>query len=63
MAGLHIVSSNNVTFEAQLNSDKDDAQGNVGSPDGQQPIDLIVESSTLVTFSNMIVSSVNGEIV
>lgn len=63
IAGIHIMGSNNFTFEATISNDDDDffpeGQGNVGSLDGQQPIEVIVESSSLVTFQDMKVTSNN----
>ena len=63
VAGLHILGSNNFTFEATFGpyEDEDGSQGNVGSLDGQQPIEVIVESSNLVTFTDVRVRSANGE--
>ncbi|CAN0012704.1 unnamed protein product, partial [Hapterophycus canaliculatus] len=68
VAGIHIMGSNNFTFEATIGSEcwGDDCviegEGNVGSLDGQQPIEVIVESSTLVTFKDMKVQSVNDPV-
>ncbi len=59
--------SNNFTFEATIadqcygDSCVLEGEGRVGSLDGQQPIEVIVEGSTLVTFQDMRVLSVNGE--
>lgn len=61
VAGLHIVDSNNFTFEATSNPIYEGAQGNVGSLNGQQPIEVIVEGSSLINFQAMRVRSVNGE--
>ncbi|CAM9252697.1 unnamed protein product, partial [Ectocarpus sp. 12 AP-2014] len=65
VAGIHVSGSNNFTFEATI-ADKCwgedcvlEGEGNVGSLDGQQPIEVIVESSTLVKFQDMKVQSVN----
>ncbi|CAM9236986.1 unnamed protein product, partial [Sphacelaria rigidula] len=63
VAGIHIIASNNFTFEATITSEDDESfpegEGNVGSLDGQQPIEVIVESSSLVTFQDMKVTSKN----
>lgn len=62
MAGLHIINSNNFTFEATIDSvDGAEGEGNVGSLEGQQPIEIIIEDSDLVTFQDMRVESNNGE--
>ena len=62
VAGIRILGSNNFTFEATFNDEySSEGEGYVGSTDGQQPIEVIVESSTLVTFHNMSVRSTNGE--
>ena len=62
IAGLHVMGSNNFTFEATVrNEEEDSSQGSVGSLDGQQPIEVIVESSNLVTFTDVRVRSANGE--
>ena len=68
VAGMHIMRSNNFTFEATIGDEcygdpctLGEGEGNVGSLDGQQPIEVIVEDSTLVTFQDMRVRSVNGE--
>lgn len=61
VAGIHITGSNNFTFEATIGSDETEGEGNVGRTAGQQPIEVIVESSSLVTFQDMRVSSDNGE--
>ncbi|CAM9345645.1 unnamed protein product [Scytosiphon promiscuus] len=68
VAGIHITGSNNFTFEATIASEcwGDDCviegEGSVGSLDGQQPIEVIVESSTLVKFDDMKVESVNDPV-
>jgi len=68
VAGIHITGSNNFTFEATIGDEcygtpceLPEGEGNVGSVGGQQPIEVIVESSTLVTFQDMRVQSANGE--
>ncbi|CAM9878861.1 unnamed protein product [Ectocarpus sp. 12 AP-2014] len=68
VAGIHVSGSNNFTFEATI-ADKCwgedcvlEGEGNVGSLDGQQPIEVIVESSTLVKFQDMKVQSVNDPV-
>lgn len=59
--------SNNFTFEATIGDEcfglncPLEGEGRVGSLDGQQPIEVIVESSTLVKFQDMKVISTNGE--
>lgn len=53
--------SNNFTFEATVDSPGDVGEGNVGSLDGQQPIEVIVERSSLLKFQDMRVQSLNGE--
>ncbi len=61
VAGLHVLGSNNFTFEATIrNMLEDPSQGSVGSVDGQQPIEIRIESSSLLTFTDMRVLSVNG---
>ncbi|CAM9695160.1 unnamed protein product [Ectocarpus sp. 6 AP-2014] len=68
VAGIHVSGSNNFTFEATIADEcwADDCvlegEGNVGSLDGQQPIEVIVESSTLVKFQDMKVQSVNDPV-
>ncbi|CAM9941298.1 unnamed protein product, partial [Ectocarpus fasciculatus] len=68
VAGIHVSASNNFTFEATIADEcwGDDCviegEGNVGSLDGQQPIEVIVESSTLVKFQDMKVQSVNDPV-
>ncbi|CAM9430682.1 unnamed protein product, partial [Ectocarpus sp. 13 AM-2016] len=63
VAGLHIMGSNNFTFEATIDSEEDsEGQGNVGSVDGKQPIEVIVETSSLVKFQDMRVQSVNDPV-
>ena len=64
VAAIRIVGSNNFTFEATFVNDDEffpEGEGYVGSTDGQQPIEVIVESSSLVTFDHMSVRSTNGE--
>ena len=67
VAGIHIIGSNNFTFEATIVGDdcvyvcELEGEGNVGSLDGQQPIEIIIESSSLVTFQDMKVQSFNGQ--
>ncbi|CAM9160433.1 unnamed protein product [Ectocarpus sp. 4 AP-2014] len=63
VAGLHIMGSNNFTFEATIDSEEgSEGEGNVGSVDGQQPIEVIVEASSLVKFQDMRVQSVNDPV-
>lgn len=60
-AGIVIRNTRNVTFEAPFD-DYSSGQGYVGSDDGQQPIDIIIEGeSTMITFDHMGVRSSNGE--
>lgn len=61
MAGIHITGSNDFIFEATFGDEYSEGEGYVGSIDGQQPIELIIESSSQVMFSNMSVRSTNGE--
>lgn len=67
VAGLHIVGSKNFTFEATIGDEcygnrcPLEGEGRVGSLDGQQLMEVIVERSTLVKFQDMKVLSVNGE--
>ena len=65
VAGIRIAGSNNFTFAATLdegsNFREDEENGNVGSLDGPQPIDVIVDTSTDVKFIKTQVNSVNGE--
>lgn len=65
VAGLHITGSHSVSFEATAGEGGNDSgssmgEGNVGSLDGDQPIEIIVDSSTFVTFTDMRVTSANG---
>ncbi|CAN0452754.1 unnamed protein product [Pylaiella littoralis] len=62
VAGLHIMNSNNFTFEATIDSDGSVGDGNVGSLDGQQPIEIIIENSVLLKFQDMRVQSVNDPV-
>lgn len=67
VAGIHIMGSNNFTFEATIadecfgESCVLEGEGNVGTVDGQQPIEVIIETSTDVKFQDMRVQSANGE--
>lgn len=69
VAGIHIMGSQNFTFEATIAYQSniysgdftEEGEGNVGSLDGQQPIEVIIEDSNLVTFNDMKVQSTNGE--
>ena len=62
VAGIHITASTNFTYEGPRSFESGSAgQGYVGSSDGPQPIELIVESSTLVTFNDVYFSSDNGK--
>ena len=60
-AGIHIMGSTNFKFDATIGDENDEGDGYVGSLDGQQPIEVIVESSTRVIFQDMSVRSANGE--
>lgn len=60
MAGMHITGSNNFTFDATLGPESSVGQGNVGTTDGQQPVEIIIEGSTLLTFNDLRVQSSNG---
>ncbi|CAM9649069.1 unnamed protein product [Ascophyllum nodosum] len=65
VAAIRIVGSNNFTFEATFVNDDEffpEGEGYVGSTDGQQPIEVIVESSSLVTFDHMSVRSTNDPV-
>eukprot|EP00903_Cladosiphon_okamuranus_P018636 g17153.t1 len=63
VAGIRIEGSNNFTFAATLdegfNFREDEENGNVGSLDGPQPIDVIVEGSTDVKFVKTQFNSIN----
>ena len=62
VAGIHIMGeSTNFTFDATIGPDSTSGEGNVGSKNGQQPIEVIIEGSTLVTFNDLRVQSSNGE--
>eukprot|EP00752_Nemacystus_decipiens_P014961 g13320.t1 len=62
VAGIHVMGSNNFTFEATVDSIGDEGQGNVGSLDGQQPIEIVIESSNLLKFQDMRVQSLNDPV-
>lgn len=55
------MNTHNFTFEATIGDGAAEGEGNVGSIDGQQPIEVIIENSSLVAFQDMSVESVNGE--
>ena len=65
MAGVRIAGSNNFTLAATLdegsNFREGEMNGNVGSLDGPQPIDVVVDTSTDVKFIKTQFNSVNGE--
>ena len=65
VAGVRIAGSNNFTFAATLdegsNFREQEENGNVGSLDGPQPIDVVVDTSTDVKFIKTQFNSVNGE--
>lgn len=61
VAGIHLSSAYNFTFVAPRGSDSGDwGQGLVGSSDGAQPLDVLIESSSLVTFTDALFESANG---
>lgn len=62
VAGIHLVGLNNFTFEATIGDDSTEGEGNVGSLTGQQPIEIIIESTSLAKFADLRVQSTNGEI-
>eukprot|EP00903_Cladosiphon_okamuranus_P010017 g9499.t1 len=65
MAGIHIMASKKLTFVGPLSSNEESGsagQGFVGSQDGPQPIELIMESSTLVTFNDVYFLSANDPV-
>ncbi|CAM9952012.1 unnamed protein product [Ascophyllum nodosum] len=62
VAGIHIVDTTDFTFEATFDRFLEEGDGYVGSVDGQQPIEVIVESSHRVTFQNMDVRSANDPV-
>ncbi|CAM9195943.1 unnamed protein product, partial [Hapterophycus canaliculatus] len=62
VAGIHIMGSNNFTFEATIGSyEGGEGEGRVGSIGGQQPIEVIIEGSSLVKFQDMRVLSSNAD--
>lgn len=61
VAGIQITGSNNFTFDATIGEESLSGEGNVGTVDGQQPIEVIIEGSSLVTFNDLRVQSSNGE--
>ena len=64
VAGMHIIGSNNFTFDATVDPESTVespvGEGNVGTTDGQQPIEIIIEGSALLTFNDLRVRSSNG---
>ncbi|CAM9160508.1 unnamed protein product [Ectocarpus sp. 4 AP-2014] len=62
VAGIHVMGTNNFTFDATIGDESTVGEGNVGNLDGQQPIDVVIESSTLVTFNDLRVQSSNDPI-
>eukprot|EP00752_Nemacystus_decipiens_P013409 g11873.t1 len=64
VAGIRIMASNNFTFEGPRSTSEpgDAGQAYVGSSDGPQPIELIVESSTLVAFNDVYFFSANDPV-
>lgn len=61
VAGIHIMGTTNFTFDATIGEESSSGEGNVGTMDGQQPIEVIIEDSTLVTFNDLRVQSSNGK--
>ena len=57
---MHITGSNNFTFDATIGPESTTGQGNVGTTDGQQPIEIVIEGSSLLTFNDLRVQSSNG---
>ena len=61
---MHIIGSNNFTFDATVDPESTVespvGEGNVGTTDGQQPIEIIIEGSALLTFNDLRVRSSNG---
>lgn len=49
-----------MTFEATFGFDSLGV-GKVGSSTGQQPVEVVVEDSTMIAFDHMVVASDNGE--
>lgn len=62
VASIHITGSNNFTCEGTIGDEYPLGQGNVGDFTGPQPIDMIIDASSLVTFQDIRVSSTNGEL-
>eukprot|EP00903_Cladosiphon_okamuranus_P018634 g17151.t1 len=62
VAGMHIVGSNNFTFDATIGPDSTVGEGNVGTTDGQQPIEIVIEGSSLLTFNDLRVQSSNDPV-
>ena len=60
-AGIHITGSTNFTFEATIGGGNDEGEGYVGSLDGQQPIEVIIECSKNIIFQDMSARSANSE--
>lgn len=59
---MHITGSNNFTFEATVSGEEGvEGQALLGTLDGDQPIEVIIEGSSLVKFQDARVRSVNGE--
>lgn len=62
VVGIHLFNSNNFTFVGPRGSDSGSTgQGFIGSTDGPQPLDVLLEGSSLVTFNDVLFQSVNGE--
>lgn len=61
VAGIRLMGSTNFTFEATIGSEEAEGEGNVGSLEGQQPIEVIIQSTSLAKFTDMRVESPNGE--
>lgn len=62
VAGIHITGSNNFTFEGPRGYDSGSSgQAYVGKSEGLQPVQVVIDSSTLVTFTDIGVFSDFGE--
>ncbi|CAM9345152.1 unnamed protein product [Pylaiella littoralis] len=64
VAGIHLSNVNNFTFVGPRGSDSQwVGQGFIGSDDGPQPLDVLIESSRIVTFNDVLFQSVNDPVV
>lgn len=62
VVGVHLFNSNNFTFVGPRGSESGSTgQGFIGSTDGPQLLDVLLESSSLVTFNDVLFQSMNGE--